>query len=102
MQKLADIIVIESLPLAASPGHTVLPARRTLSSGFYVLQAAPHPLKNLQGLSVSMAKSLLYKHCISAENSAAIKYSIKKVKYKHKYHLHVLMYKTFSRPDFQK
>lgn len=72
MQKLADLIVIESLPLAARPCHTVLPACWVLSSSFSVLQAAVHPTKNLQGLGVSMADSPLYKPSISAESSAAI------------------------------
>lgn len=70
MQKLADIVVVQSLPLAACPGHTVLPARWTLSSSFCILQAAPHPPKDLQGLSISVAQRALNKRCISVENGA--------------------------------
>lgn len=72
MQKLADLIVIESLPLAVCPCHTVLPACWVLSSSFFPLQAAVHPTKNLQGLSVSMANSPLYEPSVSEESSAAI------------------------------
>lgn len=73
VQKLADIIVEKTLPFAACPGHTLLPALRTLSSSFYVLQAVPHSPKNLQGLKVSMANGTLHKPCISAENSKGIR-----------------------------
>lgn len=70
MQKLADIVVVQSLPLAACPGHTVLPVHWTLSSSFRILQAAPHPPKDIQGLSISVAQSALYKCCISVEKGA--------------------------------
>lgn len=76
MQKLTDIVVIERLPLATCPAHAVFPTRWTLSSSFHVLKAAPHPAKNLQGLSISMAKSPLYKPCISAGNSAVIPFDL--------------------------
>lgn len=72
MEELADVVVIESLPLAACPAHAVLPARWTLSSGFRVLQAAPQTPKNLQGLSVSEAKSPLHEAVISTGDGAAI------------------------------
>lgn len=70
MQELADVVVVESLPLATCPAHAVFPARRTLSSVLHALQVVPHPLKDLQGLSVSMSESTLYKAFISAGNTA--------------------------------
>lgn len=66
VQKLTDIVVIESLPFAASPANAILPSLWTLSSSVHVLQAAPNPFKNLQGLSVSVCESTLYKLWISA------------------------------------
>lgn len=68
MQKLANIIVIQSLPLATRPAHAVFPACRTLTSIIQVHQASPHPPKNLEGFSVSMAKSPLHKPCITEGN----------------------------------
>lgn len=65
VQQLADFIVEQRLPLKAGPGHTVLPAPWTFPSGFPVLQAVPHTLKDLQGLSVPLAQSPINKPCIA-------------------------------------
>lgn len=72
MQQLTDIVVIESLPLAACPAHTVFPALWTLSSSVHVLQAVPNTFKSLQGLGVSMCESPLYKLWISAGRNKGI------------------------------
>lgn len=66
VQKLTDIVVIESLPFAACPANAILPFLWTLSSSVHVQQAAPNPFKNLQGLSVSVCESTLYKLWIAA------------------------------------
>lgn len=76
MQELTDVIVIESLPFATCPAHTVFPACRTLSSRFHVDQAAPHPPEHLQGLSITVAQSPLYKPCVAEESSAAIAFDL--------------------------
>lgn len=71
MQELTDFVVVHSLPLAARPSHTVFPGLWTLSSSFHVLQAAPHPFKNLQGFSVSTGQRPLDKAWIPAGRSVA-------------------------------
>lgn len=76
MQELTDIIVIESLPLATCPFHTVFPAGRTFSSSVHVHQAAPHPTKHVQGLSISVAQSPLYKPWFPEESSVAIAFDL--------------------------
>lgn len=67
MQELTDVVVVQGLPSAASPGHAVLPAHWTLPSSVLILQAAPHFLQDLQGLHVSVAKSAFHKLRISVE-----------------------------------
>lgn len=61
MQQLADVIVVQRLPLTAGPGHTILPAPWTFPSSVHIGQAVPHTLKDLQGLCISVAYSPIEK-----------------------------------------
>lgn len=65
MQELTDIVVIERLPLAAGPAHTVFPVCWTLPSSSHVQQVAPHHPEDLQGFCISVAQGPLNKRSIS-------------------------------------
>lgn len=71
MQKLQDIIVVESLPLATCPADTVFPACWTMASGLYALQVTTHTLQDIQGLPLAEAQRPLYKPWLPAGNTTA-------------------------------